>query len=70
MNAKRPFRVIRVFDYPRWPRSTLPRIIGIVLCNILPLATEVLIQKVSLVAPPPSALRTWPCDLFQFRINF
>jgi hypothetical protein len=31
MNAKRPFRIIRVFDYPKWPRSTLPRIIGIVL---------------------------------------
>jgi hypothetical protein len=32
MSGKRkPFRVIRVFDYPRWPRSTFPRIIGIVL---------------------------------------
>jgi hypothetical protein len=31
MNVKRPFRIIRVFDYPRWTKSTLPRIFGIVL---------------------------------------
>jgi hypothetical protein len=35
MNAKQPFCIIRVFDYPRWPRSTLPRIIGIVLYRFL-----------------------------------
>jgi hypothetical protein len=31
MNAKQPFHIIQVFDYPRRPRSTLPRIVGIVL---------------------------------------
>jgi hypothetical protein len=31
MNAKWPFHIIRFYDYPWWPRSTLPRIIGIVL---------------------------------------
>jgi hypothetical protein len=34
MNAKLPFRIIRVFDYPRWSRSTLPRIIGVVLYQL------------------------------------